>query len=232
MKKKSVKIIKFIGKGFLVFLSLVCLYILSGIFISRIPFSQTSISKEKKEITIWLLSNNVHTDIVVPISTNYFNWDRFFPKSNTKKVSISSKYLAIGWGDKGFYLNTPQWSDLTIKTAFFAAFGLSSSAIHVTYLDTIKLSDQCVAIKLTKNEYIDLIAFIQNSVKKSEYNLPQFIKTEAVYGEFDAFYEANGSYHLFHTCNTWANNGLKAAHQKAAIWTPFESGIFYHYLDK
>jgi 3-dehydroquinate synthetase len=63
-------------------------------------------------------------------------------------------------------------------------------------------------------------------------NQPQFIKTEAVYGEFDAFYEANGNYHLFHTCNTWANNGLKAAHQKAAIWTPFESGIFYHYLNK
>jgi len=34
---------------------------------------------------------------------------------------------------------------------------------------------------------------------------------------------------LFHTCNTWANNALKACGQKASLWTPFDTGIFYHY---
>jgi hypothetical protein len=34
---------------------------------------------------------------------------------------------------------------------------------------------------------------------------------------------------MFHTCNTWANNGLKSCGQKAALWTPFDSGIFGQY---
>ena len=63
----------------------------------------------------------------------------------------------------------------------------------------------------------------------SNTNEAMYINTDAVYGKNDAFYEANGSYSLFHTCNTWANNGLKACGQKACFWTPFDSGIFYHY---
>ena len=55
------------------------------------------------------------------------------------------------------------------------------------------------------------------------------VDTDVRYGNDDAFYEANGTYNLFKTCNTWANNGLKACEKKAALWTPFESGIFYHY---
>jgi hypothetical protein len=49
------------------------------------------------------------------------------------------------------------------------------------------------------------------------------------YGKHAAFYEAKGSYNLFYTCNTWANQALKAANQKAALWTVLDKGIFYHY---
>jgi hypothetical protein len=45
----------------------------------------------------------------------------------------------------------------------------------------------------------------------------------------DSFYEAKGAYTLFYTCNTWANNGLKAINQKAALWTATDRGIFQHY---
>ncbi|MFP3836064.1 DUF2459 domain-containing protein, partial [Chryseobacterium sp. SIMBA_028] len=45
----------------------------------------------------------------------------------------------------------------------------------------------------------------------------------------DAFYDAKGTYSFFYTCNTWANNALKAAGQKAALWTPSDFGIFQHY---
>ena len=41
----------------------------------------------------------------------------------------------------------------------------------------------------------------------------------------DNFYEANGSYHLFRTCNVWTNQVLINAGIKTAIWTPFDSGI-------
>jgi hypothetical protein len=56
------------------------------------------------------------------------------------------------------------------------------------------------------------------------------IETDAVYGKNDAFYEAKGSYSLFHTCNTWTNNALKSANQKAALWTATDKGILSHYI--
>ena len=49
------------------------------------------------------------------------------------------------------------------------------------------------------------------------------------YPQLNSFYEAKGSYSFFYTCNTWANNGLKAMGQKAALWTPSDFGIFQHY---
>lgn len=44
-----------------------------------------------------------------------------------------------------------------------------------------------------------------------------FIPTDAVYGINDAFYDAKGKYSFFETCNTWANDGLKEAGQKARL---------------
>lgn len=55
------------------------------------------------------------------------------------------------------------------------------------------------------------------------------IETDAVYGKNDIFYEAKGSYSLFYTCNSWTNQALKAANQKAAFHTFTDTGIFRHY---
>jgi hypothetical protein len=52
-------------------------------------------------------------------------------------------YLAFGWGDKGFYLNTPEWADLKVSTALNAAFGLSSSAIHSTFYKKLRENETC-----------------------------------------------------------------------------------------
>jgi uncharacterized protein (TIGR02117 family) len=137
--------------------------------------------------------------------------------------------LALGWGDKGFYLNTPTWGDLTFKTAFNALFGLSTSALHTTYLDTIKESSTCKKICMSTKEYALLVRYIQNSIRKTKKGTSIFIPTNAVYGTNDAFYEAKGSYHLFSTCNTWTNRALKYSNKKACLWTPFDTGILNQY---
>jgi hypothetical protein len=49
------------------------------------------------------------------------------------------------------------------------------------------------------------------------------------YAGHDAFYEGQWAYSFWHTCNTWANNGLKVSGQRAALWTPLSGGIFRHH---
>ena len=208
----------------------VCIYLIVAFFVSKIPVnSDVNLTKSDRKVKIYLLSNGVHTDIVLPVNNSIVRWDTIFPIKNTRGKYTDAKYIAIGWGDKGFYLNTPTWGDLTFSTAFKAVSGLSSTALHTTYYKEVTLGENCVSLKVSKKDYCLLKRYILHSLKYNKRSKPIFIKTNAVYGDRDAFYDAVGSYHLFSTCNTWTNNALKFSNQKASLWTPFQSGIFEHY---
>lgn len=205
------------------------IYVLSAITLSRISTDKEDDTKD--EISIYILSNGVHTDIVMPIKSDEIDWSKDFKFENTESNDTLSKYIAIGWGDKGFYLETPTWADLKFSTACNAAFGLSTSAIHATFYKNMIVSDSCKRIGVSVKQYQRLINYIKASLQKDALEQIISIKTNSIYGKYDAFYEATGSYSLFYTCNTWANNALKSCGQKASFWTPFDTGIFYHYRD-
>ena len=223
---KGLKIFIWILVSILLFFAL---YILFAFLLGKIESSQLHSKKTKPNIAL-ILSNGVHTDIVMPVKNQFVNWKYYFPVANTRAKLDHNKWISFGWGDKEFYLNTPTWSDLTISTALRSATGLSSSALHVTYRDSINTdSTNCVKLYLSNSEYENLRDFIFKYFQKSKNNKAKYILTDAVYGDNDAFYESNGTYHLFYTCNTWTNDALKSCNQKACVWTPFEFSIFSLY---
>jgi uncharacterized protein (TIGR02117 family) len=136
--------------------------------------------------------------------------------------------MLLWLGDKGFYLYTPEWSDLKASTAFKAAFYLSTSAMHTTFYRNMKEGTDCKKMLVTPDDYRALVQYIEDSFNPGADGNVQWISGYS-YGKHDAFYEAKGRYSLFYTCNTWANSALKAANQRAALWTPYDKGIFYHY---
>lgn len=176
-----------------------------------------------------MLTNGVHTDIVVPVKTAQFDWSKEIPFQHTLSKRSDFKYLSVGWGDKGFYLDTPEWSDLKFSTAFNAAFWLSESAMHCTFYDKMTVGKDCVRLNLTHDQYMELVQFINAKFDRDQNGKVMLIQTDAVYGKNDAFYDAKGRYSFLDTCNTWTNQGLKVAGQKAALWTPTDFGIFQHY---
>ncbi len=218
-------LLKILRAVFISILLFIVFYLLLIFFGARI---NTSAVKDREEVSIYILTNGVHTDIVVPSITEDINWEDTFNTNNTSSQKKGMTYTAIGWGDKGFYLNTPTWADLSFKTAFKAAFALGSSAVHITYYDTIKTSDSCKEIKISTRQYKLLVKYINNTLKNKN-KKAIFIKTDANYGENDAFYEAKGKYNIFYTCNAWANSALKSCEQKACLWTPFDKAIFNLY---
>lgn len=217
------------GLTLLTFIGLILLYLGSAWALSRITVRAESNSSP--DITIYLTSNGVHTDLVLPVQTVYKDWSNQILYSNTRGGDTNCDYIAFGWGDRGFYLETPTWADLKASTAFKATFGLSKTAVHATFyhLSQLKEGPQCVKIVISTAQYQRLLAYIERSFQTDASGNPIVIPTEARYGNSDAFYEAKGSYSLLHTCNTWTNNGLKAAGLKACFWTPFDKGIFYQY---
>lgn len=221
------KALKFSLNFFLIFLGFIFLYAIAVFSFSKITVNQEE--NTKPEIPIYILTNGVHTDIVMPIKNPQIDWSRQIKFENTKTADSTYKYLAMGWGDKGFYLETPEWSDLKASVAFKAATGLSTTAIHATYYKNMKEGNDCKKMMISKEQYDRLIKYIDESFQKDASGNFLNIKTNANYGKTDAFYEANGSYSLFHTCNTWANSALKASGQKCCFWTPLDSGIFSKY---
>ncbi len=205
-------------------MALLLLYLGAAWGLSRITISAENNSQPA--ITIYLKSNGVHTDIVLPVKTDIKDWSQSILYKNTRNADTTLKYLAMGWGDKGFYLETPTWNDLKASTAFKAAFGLSSSAIHATFYHELREGEQCVKLTIAKEQYQRLVAFIENSLQTDPLGNPIVITTDARYGNNDAFYEASGNYSLFHTCNTWTNNALKASGQKLAGGRPLTRVYF------
>lgn len=224
MLKKS---FKFLGWTLFGIFSFLVLYVVSVYLISKITVnSNTDLIKQQRTVPIYILSNGVHTDIVVPVRNEIKDWRNQILFNQTQSKDSLMNYIGFGWGDKGFYLDTPEWSDLKASTALKAAFGVSSSAMHTTFFKQLKEGDDCKRILISEENYQNLVNYISSSFSDPLH--PQWIEGHS-YGKKDAFYEAKGSYSLFYTCNTWANNALKAANQKASLWTVYDKGIFCHY---
>lgn len=224
IKRIVIYLLKFVG----IVIGLLAFYIFLGFSLPYIEVSAKN-TNDKKEIPIYIYTNGVHTDILMPVRNNLQDWSTKIPFQNTVSKKKDYNFVGVGWGDKGFYLDTPTWADLKFSTAFKAAFWLSESAMHCTYYKNMTEAEDCKKILITESQYKDLVNFVDAKFDKNANGSYIVIPTNAVYGKDDAFYDAQGSYSFFNTCNTWANDALKAAGQKAAFWTPTDKGIFQHY---
>lgn len=222
----SLKILAYAVGGLL---AVVALYMSAAFLLARIPIAKQD-PDAPAEVMVFLRSNGVHTDLVLPVHNDQMDWSRILPYANTQSNDPSFDYVGIGWGDKGFYLDTPTWADLKASTAIRAGFWLSTSAMHATFYRRAELKEghACIALALSRAEYARLLRYITDSFDHDAAGNVQLIAGHS-YGRDDAFYEAKRTYSLFYTCNSWTNNALKVAGQKASLWSPFETGIFYQY---
>jgi uncharacterized protein (TIGR02117 family) len=211
-----------------IFLLLVAVYFLSAFALSSIPVNADFKECEKEAVEIHILTNGVHTDLVLPYRNQFMDWSKWVNPSQTKSGDSSAVNVAFGWGDKGFYLETKTWDELKLSTACKALFYLGSSAMHVSFYQKLRETESCRKICVSKENYLKLVQYISQRFETDSMGLPRQI-VGASFTNHDAFYDAKGKYSLFYTCNTWANEGLKSAGLKACYWTAFKGGIFDQY---
>lgn len=226
--KKLLNVFKKVLKMLSIILIALVVYVVLVLAIAYIPVNSNEEVCKEECVEVFLYSNGVHTDIVMPLVHELKDWNTVVDSKKTKSGKSNFKYISIGWGDKGFYLNTPTWGDLTFKTAFEAMFYMSESAMHVTFYNDMVENDRCKKIVVSKERYAKIIQYIDSSFEKDLQGNYQYVEN-ASYGNNDVFLEAEGKYSLFYTCNTWTNNCLKAGKLKACLWTVLDNGFFYHY---
>ena len=204
--KKSFTILT---KLILAILLLVSFYFLLSYLLIFFP-KKISTSQTKRQ-TIYILYNDMHTDIVFNIEE--IN-NSYFPEFKNKKKG----YLAFGWGDKATYLNTPTWDDLKTSTALKALFMNTPSVMHLSYFRDIHRYKNVKEIKLSKAQQKYLV---KNILKKFVFRE----KAYQGYGRDDFFYDAKGSYNLVNTCNTWTGEQLREANISMSYWTPLSQNV-------
>jgi uncharacterized protein (TIGR02117 family) len=177
-------------------------------------------------ITIYVETNGHHTGIVVPVAAAGIDLSLTFRPTDLSDKRLAGNWLAIGWGDRNFYLNTRTWSDLRPSTALSALIGSGRTLLHIDHLDRPYPGDDQRAVRISHAEYQGLIAAVMASLKRGEDGHPVAIPG---YSDRDLFYEAKGHYSLLRTCNGWTAETLRAAGIKAPLWTPFSGGVMRWY---
>ncbi|MGN6181731.1 MAG: DUF2459 domain-containing protein, partial [Mucilaginibacter sp.] len=125
------KILRIIVWAVLVFVAFASSWLLAALALPLIPVNSKPV--RGNDVTIYIQTNGDHTDIIMPVRNRIKNWTEEINYQNTISKDTTCNYVAVGWGDKGFYLNTPTWAQLKFSTAFKAAFWLGRSAIHATF---------------------------------------------------------------------------------------------------
>lgn len=213
--KTSLKFLKKTLFGFIAGFGFYLFFALLFSFLPTHPPQQNCLPKNE----IFIASNGIHLDIILPVE--------YVAPQIRQQLNIlpGTLFIAFGWGDKEFYVKTPEWSDLTVPVAFKALFLKSETAMHVTfYRYAFRTWEK---LKLCSAQLTRLNYYIENSFKKNEQG--NFLKMDFEgYTQFDDFYDATGSFSLFHTCNVWINLALKEIEVKTSVWSPFDFGVLFH----
>jgi uncharacterized protein (TIGR02117 family) len=207
----------------------ITIYILIFLSISPFAIRAEKTSDPKTEI-IYLSTNGIHSDVILPIHHPIMDWKKTLNMEKALAVDTFQTHLKFGWGDKNFFLKTKEWSDMEVGTVLNTVFGRGPGAMHLILCTPKDLGKTgLVEIHLTKRQYKKLCAFIKCSFLFK--NGKASVIENHPYGTYDFFYDSSIEYNMTYTCNTWTNNALKRAGQKACVWTPFKGAIFSKYPD-
>jgi uncharacterized protein (TIGR02117 family) len=132
--------------------------------------------------------------------------------------------VAIGWGNRAFFVDTPRWTDAKLSTALGAVFP-SETVLHVEYLGDVVSGPYFRELRISRAQYQRLADFVRESTGETDEIGQGILATKSSYNYRDRFYVASGSYHAFNNCNQWTGRALKAAGVPTGIWTPLKSQV-------
>jgi uncharacterized protein (TIGR02117 family) len=208
-------------------LVLAAAYLLAALVLGLVPENANS-TQPKDGISVYLISNGVHADLLIPVSALDPKWRARLVGSQSELAGVP--YLAFGWGDREFYLNTPTWADLRASVALRALLGHDQTVVHVQPsgppLASAKSRDELRRIRVTTAQMEQLLGYLERGFALDGAGEVEPI-AGASYQGLDRFYPAVGHYSVFTTCNEWVRAGLAVAGVRVPRWAPFGRAIFY-----
>lgn len=170
-------------------------------------------------VEIMVETNGVHTALVLPLVTPERDWRPVFPDSDIAAPSPDYTHVAVSWGERQVFLETPTWWDLRPTTVLRIAGIGGDGLIHVAHYIRPAPAEDIRPLRITHAQYRRLVAEIDRALPRG----PRVIHPG--YGVQDVFYDAPGHYTVRETCNQWTSNTLAKAGVRTGWWTPFAGGV-------
>ncbi len=159
-------------------------------------------SPAKESDVVYVVGREWHAEIGIPVEElkgNLAFYRTLFPEART---------LMFGYGKKTFFTAPPD----TISEYFLGPVP-GPAVIHVVGLRVSAAeaypAEDTITLTLPPGGSKALSAFIWNDLAKNTSGKPTIV-SHSTYPA-GLFYAANSEYTLWHTCNTWATEALRAA---------------------
>lgn len=180
----------------------------------------------EKGIPIYIYNSGIHTDILVPVTTKIWDWQQNFNLNLIVNPSDSINYLAFGFGDRAYFLETYTGKSLPIAITLKALFLPTPSAMRVLAYRNIPQQYEIKCAIITQSNYRKLMEFINDSFQFNAQGNRINLTIDPNYG--GGFYAAKGSYSILKGCNDWTAEGLRLAGVNTPVWSGLSSSIMYH----
>jgi uncharacterized protein (TIGR02117 family) len=171
-------------------------------------------------VEIMVETNGVHTAIVMPLTTPQKDWRLDFPASDVAAPTRPYTHIAISWGERDVFLNTPTWADISPLTVLRIATTGGRGLLHVSHYVRPAPEKTIRPLRISPADYARLVSQIEARLTPHESR-----RRYNGYGDDDAFYDAPGTYTPIMTCNQWTSDVLGDAGIRTGWWTPFAGGV-------
>lgn len=170
-------------------------------------------------VSIMVGTNGVHTELVLPLVTPGMDWRPLFPAADVPAADQPYTHVAVGWGEREVFLNTPTWADLDPVDAIRALIG-GDALLHVAHYVRPAPGPDNRPLRMRAQEYARLVQRIRAALppdhRRARY---------PGYATHDVFYDAVGTYSWRNTCNQWTADTLAAAGVRIGTWSPLAGGV-------
>lgn len=175
-------------------------------------------------VEIMVTTNGIHTELVLPAVTTIKDWRTTFPViGGQQRSGPSPTHVAIGYGEKDVFLDTPSWADLDPSTALRIALRGGDALLRVRYRARLSPDQWHRPLRLRREEYQKLVAHIETSLPPLKRGEIRRTYRDGPPGQ--TYYDAASRYTLANSSNQWTADTLAAAGVTIGLWTPFSGGV-------
>jgi uncharacterized protein (TIGR02117 family) len=204
-------------------LALPTVYVLSGLLGALIPSGG---DWPQEGLRVGLLRGPIHYDFLLPADAGtragfaFAEVDRGVPVSHP-----DARWLVVGWGSAAFYTTAGTYADIAPSAVWTAATG-DAAVMRVDVWGALPDEDWPGLrwVTLTPVQYAALRGAILASFHRNAGGRPVALPVAGFTGT-DGFWQAEGRFDLFRTCNVWVGRMLRQAGLRFGLWTPTPQAV-------